>query len=96
MTTQQILENAVAARKALAFLKTPQKDRALLAMAARLEQATDEILAANQQDLDQYGSTMTVVMQDRLRLTPQRIADMAKGIRAVKELHDPVGAILAK
>jgi len=94
MTTQQILENAVAARKALAFLKTPQKDRALLAMAARLEQATDEILAANQQDLDQYGSTMTVVMQDRLRLTPQRIADMAKGIRAVKELHDPVGAIL--
>ncbi|MBQ7936030.1 MAG: glutamate-5-semialdehyde dehydrogenase [Clostridia bacterium] len=96
MTTQEILERAAAARQALAVLQTAEKDQALLAMADRLVEATDGILAANQKDLERYGDTMTVVMQDRLRLTPERIADMAKGIREVAELPDPVGAVLER
>ncbi len=96
MKTQEILERAVAARRALAVMETAKKDRALLAMADRLVEATDAILAANQEDLKKYGGTMTVVMQDRLRLTAERIADMAKGIREVVELPDPVGAVLER
>ncbi len=94
MTTQEILKRAVAARSAMAVLQTADKNKALLAMAERLEQATDEILAANEQDLKEFGDTMTVVMQDRLRLNAQRIADMAFGIREVAELPDPVGAVI--
>ncbi|MBQ7034443.1 MAG: glutamate-5-semialdehyde dehydrogenase [Clostridia bacterium] len=94
MTTQEILQKAVAARSAMAVLQTADKNKALLAMAERLEQATDEILSANEQDLKEFGDTMTVVMQDRLRLNAERIADMAFGIREVAELPDPVGAVL--
>ncbi|MBQ6824125.1 MAG: glutamate-5-semialdehyde dehydrogenase, partial [Clostridia bacterium] len=96
MTTQEILTRAVAARRALAVLKTEDKNKALLAMANRLVEATPAILAANEADLAQYGSTMTVVMQDRLRLTAERIVDMAKGIREVVELPDPVGEVLER
>lgn len=94
MTTQEILQKAVAARAAMAVLQTADKNKALLAMAERLEQATNEILTANEQDLKEFGDTMTVVMQDRLRLNAERIADMAFGIREVAELPDPVGAVL--
>ncbi|MBR6793986.1 MAG: glutamate-5-semialdehyde dehydrogenase [Clostridia bacterium] len=96
MTTQEILTKAVAARRALAVLRSEDKNTALLKMAERLEEATSAILAANAADLEQYGHTMTVVMQDRLRLTAERIADMAKGIREVVELPDPVGAVLER
>ena len=94
MSTQDILKKAVAARPAMAVLNTEQKNAALLAMADRLERATAEILAANEQDLKEFGDTMTVVMQDRLRLNAERIKDMALGIREVAELPDPVGAVL--
>lgn len=96
MTTQEILNRAVAARRELAVLQSADKDRALLNMADRLVEATSAILEANAADLEQYGHTMTVVMQDRLRLTAERIADMAKGIREVVELPDPVGAVLER
>ena len=96
MTTQQILEKAVAARRAMAVLKTEDKNKALLAMADRLMGATEEILAANAEDLKTYGDTMTVVMQDRLRLTAERIADMASGIREVVDLPDPAGAVIER
>ena len=94
MTTKEILKNAVAARPALAVLGAAEKNQALLAMAARLEQATEAILQANAADLEQYGPAMTVVMQDRLRLTAPRIADMAAGMREVVALPDPVGEVL--
>ncbi len=96
MTTQEILKKAAAARRAIAVLKTEEKDNALCAMADQLEQAADEILAANRADLAQHGGSMTIVMQDRLRLSVERIAEMAAGIRAVAELPDPIGAVLER
>ncbi len=96
MTTQEILIKAVAARKELAVLTAEEKNKALLAMADCLVNATEEILSANQKDLEKYGATMTVVMQDRLRLTAQRILAMAEGIREVVQLPDPVGAVLER
>ena len=94
MTTQEILKKAAAARPAMAMLTADQKNKALLSMADRLEQASKEILSANAADLKQFGDTMTVVMQDRLRLTEQRIREMAQGIREVVDLPDPVGEVL--
>lgn len=70
-------------------------DRVLLAIADSLEAHIDEVMAANSKDLDQsvhYDVPQT--MLDRLTLTPERIAQMALGIRQVAELKSPVGALL--
>ena len=94
MTTKEILLAAKAAKPYVASLQTEEKNRALLLMANALEQNCERILQANAQDLLKYGDTMTVVMQDRLRLTAERISGMAEGIRQVVDLADPVGMIL--
>ena len=60
-------------------------------MADALEADTRAILAANALDLEAAQGHIAPVMQDRLRLTVGRIADMAAGIRAVAQLKDPVG-----
>ena len=96
MSTQEILKKAAATRSAMAVLTEEQKNNALLSMADRLEKASAEILEANAQDLEQFGGTMTVVMQDRLRLNEDRIRDMAAGIREVAQLPDPIGAVLER
>ena len=64
-------------------------------MADALEANAPAILAANAQDLEAAQGTIAPVMQDRLRLTQGRIADMAAGVRAVAALPDPVGRTLA-
>lgn len=77
------------AARQLALLSTATKNQALIAMAQALEAQTAAILAANQADL-QAAATMPAKFVDRLKLTPQRIADMAAGLRQVAQLADPV------
>ena len=89
-----MLMAAKAAKQAVAQLTTQQKNDALLAMADSLIANSDAILSANQEDLSAAKATISPVMLDRLRLTPERIEGMAKGIREVAELPDPVGRIL--
>ena len=93
-----IMENMLKAAKAAKFyinrLTAQQKNDALAAMADALEREQDAILAANALDLEQARGTVSDVMLDRLQLTPQRIAGMAKGIRDVIALPDPVGHLL--
>ncbi len=93
MTTLEILQAAKSACPALALLDSEQKNRALLAMADALEAHTDEILAANAEDIAAAQGSMNDVMIDRLRLSADRICGMAKGIREVVELRDPVGEV---
>lgn len=93
MTTHEILQKAKAAAPILAAADTDTKNRALLAMAEALEEATAEILLANEQDMAAAAAHITPVMLDRLRLTKERICAMAAGIRQVTELPDPVGAV---
>lgn len=72
-----------------------QKDTALEAIAAALEAHTEEILAANREDLfaaEQNG--MSRSLMDRLALNEKRIAGMADGVRQVKAQPDPVGQVL--
>jgi len=91
-----MLQAAKAAKAEISRLSTPEKNRALFAMADALLAQQEQILAANALDLEQAKNTISPVMQDRLRLTGERIAGMAKGIREVAELPDPVGRELGE
>ena len=91
-----MLQAAKAAKSEIARLSTEQKNQALYAMADALIARQAEILSANAADLEQAKDSISPVMLDRLRLTEDRIAGMAKGIREVAELPDPVGRQLGE
>ncbi len=95
MTTQEILKRAKAAAAA-PWLESAQKNEALLRMADALEQNQEEILSANRQDVEAARGTVSDVMLDRLALSAERIAGMAKGLREVAALPDPVGEVLSE
>ncbi len=88
-------ERAKNAEKVLAVAGTNLKNQALEAMAAALVERTDVILAANEEDMKNAAENgVKESMLDRLRLTPERIAGMADGIRQVAALGDPIGEII--
>ena len=89
-----MLEAAKAAKNEIANLSTEEKNRALEAMATALVENSGDILAANAQDMENAKDKISTVMLDRLMLNLQRIEDMAKGIRDVALLPDPVGRLL--
>ena len=89
-----MLENAKAAKARVCNLTCEEKNKALLSMAEALTAHEEAILAANARDLEAAAGSISPVMLDRLRLTPDRIAAMARGIREVAALPDPVGEIL--
>ena len=91
---KQMLMAAKAAKLEVSQLSTEKKNAALEAMAAALLDDIDEILAANAQDMDAAKGQVSDVMLDRLLLTQSRIEAMARGIRDVAKLPDPVGHIL--
>ncbi|WP_294498162.1 glutamate-5-semialdehyde dehydrogenase [uncultured Gemmiger sp.] len=93
MTTHEILLAAQSARQPLALASTDRKNAALEAMAVALVAAAGEILEANRADLEDARGRVSEVMLDRLALTNTRLADMAKGIREVAALPDPVGEV---
>ena len=94
MTTQELLRAARGAKSAMALADTARKNAALLSMAEALTAHTGAILAANAADLEAARGTIGEVMLDRLRLTEDRIAGMAEGVRQVAALPDPVGQVL--
>ena len=96
MTTQEILHAAQGAKLPLALADADTKNAALEAMAVALIAAQDKILDANKQDVENARGRVSDVMLDRLALTPSRLTDMAKGMREVAALPDPVGAVLRK
>lgn len=78
----------------LGLLDTNEKNQLLLKMADNLEKQSQKIIAENALDLaqaDDFGISET--MKDRLRLTPERIEEMANGIREVALLADPIGEV---
>ena len=96
MTTQETLHAAQGAKMPLALADADTKNAALEAMAVALIAAQDKILEANRQDVENARGRISDVMLDRLALTPGRLTDMAKGIREVAALPDPVGAVLRR
>ncbi|MEU4621773.1 glutamate-5-semialdehyde dehydrogenase [Actinoplanes sp. NPDC023801] len=93
-----VLEQAAAARVAsfdLASATRAEKDAALLLMADRLVERTDDIVHANGVDVANARENGTSeAMIDRLALTPERIVAMADGLRQLAALPDPVGDVV--
>ncbi len=80
----------------LALASTERKNAALEAMADRLELRAGKILEANAQDLEgARAKGRDGAFLDRLALDEARIAAMAKGLREVAALADPVGQVMA-
>ncbi|WP_285013180.1 glutamate-5-semialdehyde dehydrogenase [Lactococcus garvieae] len=84
-----------AASKEAAKLSAARKNNFLLFLADALIQNTSRIISENERDLlkaKEHG--ISDIMLDRLRLTPERISDMALGLRQVADLPDPIAQVL--
>ncbi|MCW2608675.1 MAG: glutamate-5-semialdehyde dehydrogenase [Frankiales bacterium] len=94
----EVLDTARRARTAaaaLAPLTRGAKDAALRAMADALEARSEEVLAANAEDVAAAREAGTAEgLVDRLALTPERVRAMADGLRHVATLPDPVGEVV--
>jgi glutamate-5-semialdehyde dehydrogenase len=93
-STQDKLSRARLAAPRLARLSTAEKNAILLAMANAIAINAEAILAANRADLDSSG--LVGAMRERLLLNPERIAEMARGLRDVVALADPIAEVLAE
>jgi len=91
----QLAKNAKAASRELAKLTTREKNDCLFAMADALEKNSGAIKEANTLDMEIGAKlNLSAAMLDRLNLDDKRISAMAKGLREVAALPDPVGKIL--
>jgi len=91
---EKVAKDARAAAQVVAGLSTAVKDELLRRMAQALIEHTDELLAANEQDLDAGREVgLAPALLDRLTLDPARIRAMAEGLREVADLPDPVGEV---
>ena len=85
------------AARELALASSAQKNEALERMTARLEAGSEQIFEANRQDLEAARSKgRDLAFLDRLMLDGLRVAGMARGLREVAALPDPVGQTIAK
>ena len=94
METIDQIRLAKQAKKSINTATSDEKNKALRAMADALVDATADILAANQLDMEAARGRISEVMLDRLLLTEKRIQAMADGILQVAALPDPVGELL--
>jgi glutamate-5-semialdehyde dehydrogenase len=97
--TSLLLESRLRATKAAARVlqsaSAETRDKALEAIQAGLVAKTDEILAANADDLRRGAAEgMSQGLQDRLRLTPERIQGLVDAVGAIRALPDPIGDVL--
>src|SRR5262249_4622625 len=94
----ELAAQAKVASGVLAQRTTDEKNRLLLLIAHKLKEHTDEILAANQEDLAaarllvESGEISAATFQ-RLKLDATKLADILAGIYQVAKLEDPVGKI---
>jgi glutamate-5-semialdehyde dehydrogenase len=96
--TRSVADVCAAAKEAsrtLARLDSATRDAALEAIAKALEARVDEIVEANALDLKAgKDAQLSSALLDRLKLTPERVAAMARGVREIASLRDPVGELL--
>ena len=91
----QIARQAKAASRKLAGLSALDKSLCLEAMASALEARAAQLEEANRRDLESGARLgLSAAMLDRLRLDDKRIAAMARGLREVASLPDPVGRLI--
>ncbi|WP_129339717.1 glutamate-5-semialdehyde dehydrogenase [Cellulomonas endophytica] len=92
---REVARRAKVAARALATAPRARKDAALHALADALVAATDEVLAANAEDLGRGRAAGTSpALLDRLALTPERVVGIADALRELAALPDPVGEVV--
>ena len=76
-------------------LSQNQKNEGLRRVAEELENQKSYLMAENEKDIEKAEKDgMKASLIDRLRLTEERIAGMAEGLRQIADLEDPIGATL--
>src|ERR1017187_2164232 len=91
----RLARQAKAASRELAKLTTAEKNACLLTMAEALEKNSNALKEANTLDMEVGAKLgLSSAMLDRLKLDDKRIAGMARGLREVAALPDPVGKVL--
>ncbi len=94
MTLEEIGTRAREAEPVIRVLPTAAKNRVLHKAAENLRKHTQEILSANESDMENGRSRgMSVGLLDRLKLTKERVDGMAAGLEALEDLDDPIGEV---
>jgi glutamate-5-semialdehyde dehydrogenase len=94
-TVEQTCREAKDASHLLARAMREEKDACLRDLADRIDRSVEPLLEANREDVEtgrEQGLIEAVI--DRLTLTEARIAEMAKGVREIADLEDPVGEVV--
>ena len=88
-------KRAKAAARILAQVSSAEKNRALLRIAERLESQSAFLIAENRKDLESAKSAgVSSAVLDRIALDAARVKSMAKGLREVAGLPDPVREVV--
>ncbi len=96
MELLEICKQAKKVRQQVGILTTDQKNAALLAVADRLEACSEMLIAENETDMENgRNNRMAEGLLDRLKLSEERIAQMAEGLRQIAQLNDPIGEVLS-
>jgi glutamate-5-semialdehyde dehydrogenase len=91
---RKIVERAQWAARQVAHLPSGVKNDALMRMAAALEAEENALTTLNARDVGRaQRNGLSSAMVDRLRLTPKRISDMARGLREIAALPDPIAEV---
>lgn len=94
-SVREIAESAKRASRSLASLNEAKRNRILEAMAAALEGSADELIAANQEDMQRAGArsadeALPASTLSRLKLTEGKLQEMVEQVRSVAALPDPL------
>lgn len=91
----QIGKKAKAAKENIRLLETARKNQILRQAAADLSAHAEEILRANEKDMEQGRKNgMSEGLLDRLLLTRERISGIGEGLCQIADLEDPVGEVI--
>lgn len=89
-------KNAKSASRKLGSMETVKKNECLKNVADTLVSRVEEILAANEKDIENAkANQMSEALIDRLRLTKERVLAMQEGIMQIISLEDPIGEVLS-
>ena len=92
----EICKKAKEVKAQIAVLSTNQKNDALLAVADKLVQQQETLIAANGIDMENGKKNgMPEGLLDRLKINEARIGQMAEGLRQIAKLDDPIGEVLS-
>ena len=97
----KIAKDAKDASLKIASISTELKNKALLNIAQKIENSSEEIFQANRQDLSDAeilvaNGEITKSTFNRLKLDENKMRDMVQGIRDIANLEDPVNKVLLK